>query len=132
LQVTSVGEPYEKIAIDLTGPHIKSKSGNVYILTVIDLFTKHAEAIPLRNKEAISVARALFDCVLVRYGLPLQILSDRGTEFENSVMSELCRLSGIDKLRTTAYKPSTNGGVERFHRTLNAMLGKVVRNHQRD
>jgi len=38
----------------------------------------------------------------------------------------------IDKLRTTAYQPSTNGAVERFHRTLNTMLGKVVSDTQRD
>src|SRR5664279_6610599 len=38
----------------------------------------------------------------------------------------------IDKLRTTPYKPSTNGVVERFHRTLNSMLGKVVSENQRD
>src|SRR5664279_236527 len=38
----------------------------------------------------------------------------------------------IDKLRTTPYKPSTNGVVERFHRTLNSMLGKVVSDNQRD
>jgi len=38
----------------------------------------------------------------------------------------------IDKIRTTAYKPSTNGVVERFHRTLNSMLGKVISASQRD
>ena len=38
----------------------------------------------------------------------------------------------IDKVRTTSYKPSTNGAVERFHRTLNAMLGKVISESQRD
>jgi len=38
----------------------------------------------------------------------------------------------IDKVRTTAYKPSTNGVAERFHRTLNTMLGKVVSDSQRD
>jgi len=38
----------------------------------------------------------------------------------------------VDKLRTTPYKPSTNGVVERFHRTLNSMLGKVVSESQRD
>ena len=38
----------------------------------------------------------------------------------------------IDKLRTTPYKPSTNGVVEQFHRTLNSMLGKVVNETQRD
>ena len=39
---------------------------------------------------------------------------------------------GVDKLRTTAYQPSTNGAVKRFHRTLNTMLGKVVKESQRD
>jgi len=38
----------------------------------------------------------------------------------------------IDKTRTKAYKPSTNGVVERFYRTLNSMLGKVVSESQRD
>ena len=54
LQATRVGECFEKIAIDLTGPHPTSKSGNNYILTVIDLFSKYAEAIPIRNKETIT------------------------------------------------------------------------------
>jgi hypothetical protein len=47
-------------------------------------------------------------------------------------MAELCRVYGIVKLRTTSYKASTNGLVERFHRTLNSMLGKVVSEAQRD
>ena len=99
---------------------------------MIDHFTKHAEAVPLRNKEAITVARALWDVVLSRYGLPHQILSDCGLEFENGLMRQLCHLLGVDKLRTVAYKPSTNGAIERFHRTLNSMLGKVVKETQTD
>jgi len=46
-----------------------------------------------------------------------QLLSDRGSEFESQLFSQLMSWLGIDKLRTTAYKPSTNGVVERFHRT---------------
>ena len=132
LQVTTVGEPMERIAIDLTGPHPTSRSSNVYILTVLDLFSKWAEAIPLRNKEAVTVARALSDVVFSRIGLPIQLLSDNGREFENTLMSELCRLLGIEKLKTTAYKASTNGAVERFHRTLNSMIAKVVAGNQRN
>ena len=41
-------------------------------------------------------------------------------------------MATVDKLRTTVFKPSTNGVVERFHRTLNAMLGKVMNESQRD
>ena len=47
-------------------------------------------------------------------------------------MSELCRLMGIDKVRSTPYHPQVNGMLERFHRTLNSMLGKVVEQNQRD
>jgi len=46
-------------------------------------------------------------------------------------MREVCRLFGIEKLRTTPYKPSTNQ-VERFHRTLNSIFGKTVAEHQKD
>jgi len=46
-------------------------------------------------------------------------------------MREVCCLFGVEKLRTTPYKPSTNQ-VERFHRTLNSILGKTVAEHQKD
>lgn len=70
--------------------------------------------------------------VFSRYGPPDQLLSDRGAEFESQLFAQLTSWLGIDKVRTTAYKPSTNGVVERFHRTLNSMLGKVVARNQRD
>src|SRR3989442_2994259 len=103
LQTTAVGEVWERIAIDLTGPHNRSRNGNVYILTVIDLFSKWVEAIPIKNKEAITVSKALFEHVISRFGIPVQILSDGGMEFEGSTLQELCRLLEIDKIRTTAY-----------------------------
>ena len=61
-----------------------------------------------------------------RFGTPLQLLSDRGSEFESELFTQLMDWLGVDKLRTTVFKPSTNGIVERFHRTLNSMLGKIV------
>jgi len=47
-------------------------------------------------------------------------------------MREVCALLGIDKMRTTVYKPSTNAACERFHRTLNTTIGKVLDDDQRD
>ena len=64
--------------------------------------------------------------------MPIEILTDRGAEFESELFCQLLRWLEIDKLRTTAYKPSSNGVVERFHRTLNSMLGKVISENQRD
>ena len=47
-------------------------------------------------------------------------------------MAEICRLLDIDKMRTTAYHPSSNGAVERFHATLNALIGRVIEEHHSD
>jgi len=132
LQPLLVGEPWERISIDITGPHPRSSRSNQYILTLVDHFTKWAEAIPLRNHTAPVVARALVNHVFCRYGAPKQLLSDRGSEFQSELFAELMKWMEIDKLRTTVFKPSTNGVVERFHRTLNSMLGKAVCDSQRD
>ena len=132
LRPIEAGAPFERLSIDLTGPHCKSTRGNVWILTCVDPYTKWAEAIPLRNKEAETVARALVEQVLMRFGTPIAMLSDRGNEVDSGIMRAVCDLLDIDKMRTTSYRPSTNGAVERFHRTLNSMLGKVVAENQRD
>ena len=132
LQEMLVGSPGERISIDITGKHPKSRRGNSYILTVIDHFTKFADGFPIPNHEATTVAKVLINRWIVYYGTPLQILSDKGAEFEGHLFAELCKAMAIDKARTTAYKPSTNACVERFHRTLNSMLGKVVCSNHRD
>jgi transposase InsO family protein len=126
------GEVLETVSIDITGPHPRSRRGNEYMVTLVDHFSKWAEAIPLRNHTAQTVAWALFSNVFVRFGMPLRILTDQGPEFEGQLFSELCRLMDIHKLRTTPYKPSTNAVVERVHKTINSMLAKCIRSDQRD
>jgi len=132
LQCLQTGEPWERIGVDITGPHPRSKDGYIYILTFVDYFTKFADAFPLRNQEAATVAKVLIDHVFAYFGTPLQILTDRGRNFESDLFAELCCRFEIDHVTTTAYKPSTNGLVERFHCTVNSILAKVVNEKQRD
>jgi len=79
----------------------------------------------------MSAARALVSEVILRFGVPHSIISDLGREFQNELWNEICRLLGIARLRTTAYNPSTNGKIERWHRSLNAMMAKVVDHKQK-
>jgi len=132
LQNMVVGEIGEVLALDLTGPHVVSSQGFKYILTMVDHFSRWAEAFPVRNQEAHTVARVVVDQWITRFGCPLQILTDQGPCFESALFKDLCRLLNVTKLRTSSYKPSTNGCLERFHRTLNSMLGKVVSANQRN
>jgi transposase InsO family protein len=122
----------ERLHLDLTGPHVRSKRGCVYILTCIDPFTKYAEAIPIRDNTATTVDRVLMEEIYPRYGLPLSICTDLGKEFENCATQELGSQLGITKLRATAYKASTNGSIEQLHRTINSMVGKVISEHQKE
>jgi len=102
------------------------------MITVLDHFTKYAFPFLVRSHDTVTVAKYLVERVFLVYGVPTQLLSDRGAEFEGSVMTEVCRLMEIDKIRTTAYKTSTNGALERVHRALNTLLGKIVSENQRD
>ena len=126
------GAPFERVGIDLTGPHPRSRRGHVYILTYLDHFTKWAEAVPLRNKEATSVVDVLINEIFPRTGLPRQILCDNGREFKNQLLDELLNRLNVDRAFTTSYSPATNGATERLHRTINSMLAKVVAQDQRD
>ena len=132
LQPLLTGAPWERIGIDITGPHPTSARGNVYILTIIDHFTKWVELFPMRNQEAHTVAKILVDQVVCRHGCPIQILSDQGPNFESALFQGICERLSIDKVRTTAYKPSTNGNIERFHATMHSMLTRLVAENQRD
>ena len=125
------GEPFELVSIDVTGPHPTSRKGNRYMLTVMDSFSKWAEAYPIRNHHADTIARQLVNH-FPRFGVPRQLLSDRGPEFESLLFAELCRLLKMDKIRTTSFKASTNGSVERLHSTLNSMLAKIIDDDQRN
>jgi Integrase zinc binding domain/Integrase core domain len=77
LQSILAGAPFERLSIDLTGPHCRT----VYILTCIDVFSKWTEAFAIPNKEAKVVARVLVEQVFCRFGPPISLLSDNGTEF---------------------------------------------------
>jgi len=132
LQPSRVGVVFERLSIDLTGPHPRSKKGHVYIITVVCPISKRCECIPLRNKEAVTVAHALVEQVFCRYGTPLALLSDRGGKVDRHTTREVCRLQQIDKLRTSSYHPACNSACERMQRTLNSLLGKVVFSRQTD
>ena len=132
LEPLLTGNVMERLSIDITGPHPISSAGHKFLLTVVDHFSKWAEAFPIRNQEASTIAKLLVDRVFCYFGMPIQILTDQGKNFESELFSELCRCLDIEKIRTTIYKPSTNGVVERFHRTLNSMIGKIIHDNHRN
>jgi len=81
--------------------------------------------IPLRDKKAITVARAIYETVFLEYGAG-EILTDNGGEFRSVHLNELCRLMGVFCRFTTAYPARCNAVCERSHATVNLMLAKFI------
>jgi len=87
---------------------------------------------PIRDKKATTIAKGLVERVLLTMGTPFSILTDNGKEFQNELCSEIWRILGVDKRHTTTYYPACNGAIERWHRSMNSLLGKTVQVHQKD
>ncbi|GFY21665.1 retrovirus-related Pol polyprotein from transposon 412 [Trichonephila clavipes] len=115
LQLYNVGAPFERIAFDILGPLPRSSDGNNNILVVKDYFTKWPEAYPIPNQEASTVAEVLVQHWISRFRVPLQLHSYQGRNFDSAVCKRLCEILAINKTRTTALHPQSDGMVERFN-----------------
>ncbi|GFX20790.1 transposon Tf2-11 polyprotein [Trichonephila clavipes] len=128
----NVGAPFERIAFDILGPLPRTASGNKYLLVVIDYFNEMARSVPHSDQEAPTVAEAVVQHWISRYGVPLQLHSDQGRNFVSAVLKGVCELLGIDKTKTTPLHPQSDGMVERFNRTILNNLSLMVSKNQQD
>ena len=129
----AVGRRWERVAMDLLDMSIISAiKGNLYVLVMVDCFSRWTEACPLPDKTAISVADAFFSNIVCRFGMPSVIHLDQGREFKNKVIHKLCLLGGSHKTKTTPYHPESYGLVEHFNRTLLMMLAMFAGEHKDD
>jgi len=75
---------------------------------------------------ATTIAEKFVSEFVCRFGVPRQLHTDQGTNFESNVMAEVGKLLDIEKTRTTPLHPQSDGQVERYNRTLVEMLrGKL-------
>ena len=125
-------EAFEKVSMDIMGPLPASSNGYGYILTIQDLLTKYLIAIPLKHAGAIDVADAFVKNLVCIFGAPRAILTDQGTHFLNSLMRTVARKFRIKHYKTTAYRPQSNGSVERSHQVIWEYLKSFVSKYEWD
>ena len=76
------------VGMDLIGPFRPTAMGYQFVLTMTDYFSKYVEAVPIKDRSAVSVARGIYE-VYCRQGAPVHVISDQGKEFINQVYIEL-------------------------------------------
>lgn len=99
----------ERVAIDILGPLPKTVDDNRYLLVLTDYFSRWADAYPLPNQGTEEVAKAFVNQFISRFGVPRQLHTDKGSQFESKLFQDLGKRLGIDKTRTTAMHPQSDG-----------------------
>ena len=100
-------------------PYARINSGFKYMLTVIDVYSKYAWAVPVKSKNAVDVAKAM-ESVLSKGRVPKNLQTDLGKEFYNATFKRLVKKHNINHYST--YSNLKASIVERFNRTLKSKM----------
>ena len=100
--------------------------GNRWLLVGVDYATNWpiAKAIPVASKEA--VADFIYEEIVMRFGVPSEIVTDRGANFASGLVEAYLKRVGANHKLTSAYHPRSNGKVERFNGVIKQMLRKYT------
>ena len=79
------------------------------VLVIVDQFTQYVQAFVTNNHMADTMARVLYNNFFSVFGFSQKLMSDQGTEFTGDMIAAICKLLGIEKIRTPPYHPQTNG-----------------------
>ena len=117
---------FQTVHIDIVGPLKQTKSGYKYILTMCDRFSRYFECAAMKDMTAPTCAKIFITKWITSFGIPESIISDQGVQFEGKVFDHICKILHIKRKRTTAYRPLSNGRLERIHRELKKHLRVIA------
>ena len=90
-----------------------------------DHFSKYVVTYVVKDQTARTATETLRSGYFGLFGAPAYLISDQGKAFMGHLITNLCELYGVQKLRTSPYHAQTNGQVERMNQTIICMIGKL-------
>ncbi|KAL5577646.1 hypothetical protein UlMin_019345 [Ulmus minor] len=118
--------PFAKWGIDLIGPLPTARGQLKYAVVAIDYYTKWVEAEALAKITEQNVTNFIWKHIICRFGIPRELVSDHGTQFENERLRATCRNLGITKIFSSPAHPKSNGQVEAVNKTIKYTLKKKL------
>ena len=126
--------PFAKWGIDFMGPisPLTKTHRNKYICMTTEYATKWVESRATRKDDAETAGRFFFEQVIMRFGPPQEVVSDRGKHFVNRIIYVIVHIYFIRHRLTTPYNPKANGSIERANGIVGKALAKLVEAHKTD
>ena len=113
--------PLDFVSIDFLVDLPRTARNNKHILVVNDHFSKFVRLYPIKDRQAQTAAKFVVDFCL-DFGIPRKLLSDQDPAYESLLFKEMMRLLDIKKVRTSGYRPQTNGLTEQSNSTIKRYL----------
>lgn len=123
------GIPFSDVTIDYVGPLMISR-GFKYILVATCRVTKYCVAKACRNADAKTTTAFLLDLIL-SYGAMKVVRSDNGTHFTAKVISDMLTILNIKKTEGIAYRPTSQGGVEKQNQVIVDMIAPYMQDNEK-
>ena len=124
---------FEMVCYDLAGPFMpKTERGNTHALIIVDHFSKWPEIVALPCTKAPTIAQAIFDNWVCRYGVPERLHSDGANNVNGEVMQQLSNLLGVDKSKSSRLHPQGDGISEAVVKIVKSVIRKHVDKYGRD
>jgi len=97
-----------------------------------DELSKYTVAVPISQKDALTVARVFVEKIILKCGIPQTLLTDQGSNFLSQLFANVCKLLRVKRIKTSSYHPQTNGALEWAHRILVENLRCYILENQTD
>jgi transposase InsO family protein len=122
----SASYPMEVVAWDIMGPLPTSRTGNRYVVVVIDMFSRWVEIGALKAASSEELVQFMWRQIISRYGPPVRIHSDQAPNLNAAVLKNLYDKWGIRKSNTVSYYPQGNAMCERVNRVIQDIVAKKI------
>ena len=116
---------FYRFSVDSAWPLPQSVNGYKYCIVICEHFSKWIEIVPVKEISSATTARAFYERVLARYGAPVEVVSDNGSEYQGAFREQLLQ-NGIQPVYIPPGHPQSNGMAERIVQVLKKALRKVV------
>ena len=103
-----------------------TSNGHHFILVAIDYFTKWVEATSFATVTMNILVRFIQHNLICRYGVPERIITDNGTNLNNTMITELCKQFKIHHHNSSPYRPKMNGAVEAANKNIKKIVQKMT------
>ncbi|KAK3569967.1 hypothetical protein QTP86_007794 [Hemibagrus guttatus] len=130
LPLSTLNRPWSHLGVDFIA-NLPVFGGCTCVLMIVDWFSKSCRLVPLPGQPtAMDMAERVFNHVFRYYGLPEDIVSDRGSQFTSRVWRAFFKRLGVTVSLSSGYHPQTNGQTERKIQEVGRFLRTFCHSHQ--